>query len=325
MQANAESEKYDPNDLGILSSANELSGRFTLSYTQFKPKNVIQYSYSLDNRLQYLYKPRAFNRYDITGSAFYIFKNFWDLSIHSQLTPFDVHDYFELRTPGRYLSLPLNYYVDLGGSTDSRKRLYVRFNAVYARAPEFDNTYYGAGLGFRYRFSNRLTFDLQLDGHEEPNNVGYAFIREPNGEPIVGFRDVKENVNVFSGIYNFTPRLNLTVRVRHYWNEVKYLSFHNVDMKGNLLPRAFIPYRDDNVNIFNADSFLTWDFRLGSRLIIGYKNWLGDEEYILYNSLKNNYFYNLGKLFDLHHGNEVTLRFIYFLDYNQLRKKQKSG
>jgi hypothetical protein len=320
--ANIESKNYDPNDLGILASPNEVSYRANVSYNHFMPtKHLIQYSYTLDNRIQYLYKPGAFNRYDITGSSFWIFKNFWDLSAHAQLTPLAVHDYFELRTDGRYLNLPLNYYFDAGGSTDSRKKLYVRFSGVFARAPKFNNTYYGGGLGFRYRFSNRLTLDLQIDGHKETNNLGYAFVRELSGEPIVGFRDVKEYIPVLSGIYNFTSRLNLTLRIRHYWNEVKYRSFHDVDMQGNLSDRPFITNWNDNVNIFNTDAFLTWDFRLGCRFIVGYKNWLGDEERIIPTG-KNHYLDNLDGIFDLRHGNELTVRFIYFLDYNQLRKKR---
>ncbi|MEO7922443.1 MAG: DUF5916 domain-containing protein [Chitinophagaceae bacterium] len=320
--ANIESKNYDPNDLGILLSANEFSYRANISYNHFKPTaHLIQYSYTLDNRVQYLYKPNAFNRYDITATGFWIFKNFWDLTSHAQLTPLSVHDYFELRTDDRYLDLPLNYYFDLGGSTDSRKKLYIRFSGVFARSPKYDNTYFGGGLGFRFRFSNKLTLDLQMDGHKETNNLGYAFTRESNGEPIVGFRDVKEYIPVLSGIYNFNSRLNLTLRVRHYWNEVKYRSFYNVDLQGKLINRPFINNWDDNVNIFNADAFLTWDFRLGSRLIVGYKNWLGNEEMVI-SAGKNSYLDNLGEIFDLRHGNEITVRFIYFLDYNQLRKKR---
>jgi Domain of unknown function (DUF5916) len=102
---------------------------------------------------------------------------------------------------------------------------------------------------------------------------------------------------------------------------VNYISFHNVDLKGDLTPRAFIMDRDENVNIFNLDAFLTWDFRLGSRLVLGYKNWLGDEEVVNLTG-KNNYLRNLGGIFDLRHGNELTVRFIYFLDYNELRRKR---
>lgn len=322
VQGNIESKKYDPNDLGILASPNEITYRANISYNQFKPTDkFIQYSYSLENRLSFLYKPYGYSSYDIIGRAFWIFKNFWDLSLETILSP-TKHDYFELRTDGRYLKYPFNYIFEMEGSTDSRKKLYTRFSGIFARAPKFDNSYYGGGLGFRFRFSNKFTLDLQVDGHKETNNLGYAFRREINGEPIAGFRDVKEYETVLSGIYNFTSRLNLTLRARHYWNEVKYLSFHNVDFKGNLTNRPFIPNWDDNFNIFNLDAFLTWDFRLGSRLIVGYKNWLGDEEFVPFLSAKNNYLRNLGEIFDLRHGNELTMRFIYFLDYNQLRKKR---
>ena len=317
-----QSKKYDPNDLGILLAPNKVTYRANISYNNFKPtRNFLQYSYTLDNRIQYSYKPFAFSGYYITGSALWILKNFWDVSTHAQITPFVVHDYFELRTDGRYLSLPLNLYFDIGGSTDSRKKLFVRFSGIAARSPKYDNSLFGGGLGFRYRFSNKFTLDLQVDAHKETNNLGYAFIRETNGEPIVGFRDVMEYIPVLSGIYNFTSRLNLTLRVRHYWNEVKYLSFHNVDAQGNLTARPFINNWDDNFNIFNADAFLTWDFRLGSRLIVGYKNWLGDEEMVSPMS-NNNYLKNLSEVFNLRHGNELTVRFIYFLDYNQLHKKR---
>jgi hypothetical protein len=56
-------------------------------------------------------------------------------------------------------------------------------------------------------------------------------------------------------------------------------------------------------------------------LILGYKNWLGDEEIAVITG-KNSYLKNLGQVFDLRHGNEITVRFIYFLDYNQLRKNR---
>jgi hypothetical protein len=319
---NITSKVYDPNDLGILASPNLVTYKANVSYRQLKPtNNFIQYTYTLDNRVQYLYKPYAFGRYDITGSADWIFKNFWEVVLLSQLTPFDSHDYFELRTDGRYINYPLNYVFQLNGNTDGRKKLYIRYGGSFARSPKFDNNYYGVSFGFNYRFSNKFSLDFQEDAHKETNSVGYAFTREANGDPITAYRDVKEYTSVLSGIYNFTRRLNITLRVRHYWNEVKYLHFHDVDANGNLTNRPFINNWDENINIFNADAFLTWDFRLGSKLIIGYKNKLGDDEYVPITS-HNSYFDNFKDLFNLKHGNEFTARFIYFLDYNQLRKKR---
>jgi len=322
VSGNVESKRYDPNDLGILFAPNEVTYRGSLSYRQFKPtKNFITYSYSISPRLQYLYKPYAFSKFDVTGSAFWVFKNFWDISLLTNITPGWENNYFALFTEGKYLAYPTNYVFQLEGSTDSRKKLYVRYSGVYAVAPKYDNTYTAFGLGFRYRFSNRFNLDLQTNSSFETNQLGFAFIRETNGDPIAGFRDNKDFTSVLTSTYNFTSRLNLSLRARHYWNKINYLSLHNVDSKGKLVSRPFINGLDENVNIFNVDAFLTWDFRLGSRLIVGYKNWLGDEEVAHING-KNSYLKNLSEVFDLRHGNEVTVRFIYFLDYNQLRKKR---
>jgi Domain of unknown function (DUF5916)/Carbohydrate family 9 binding domain-like len=319
---NVESAKYDPNDMGILSAPNEISYRGSISYRQPQPtENFITYSYSLAPRLQYLYKPYAYSKFDVTGTAFWVFKNFWDVTLTTNITPGYEHNYFELRTDNRYLSYPVNYVFSVNGSTDSRKKAYFRFGGTYAVAPKYDNVYHSLSLGMRQRFSNKFSLDLQTDTYFEQNQLGFAFARESNGDPIVGFRDSREFVSVLSGIYNFTSRVNLTMRTRHYWNKVNYISFHDVDAKGMLLPRPFMNGRDENYNAFNVDAFLTWDFRLGSRLILGYKNWLGDEEAVNLTG-KNSYLRNLGQLFDLNHGNEFTVRFIYFLDYNQLRKKR---
>jgi hypothetical protein len=321
-QANVESERYDPNDLGILTAPNEVTYKTNVTYRQYTPtEHFITYGYGLNTRVQYLYHPYAYDKVDINPNVFFVFNNFWDITLNTFLTPGWEHNYFELRTPGRYLSYPTNYAFEMEGSTDSRKRWFFRYDLIYAVAPKYDNTLYQFDLGLRYRFSNQFTLDLQTNSLVELAQLGYAFQREANNDPIVGFRDNRSLETVLSGVYNFTSRLNLTLKARHYWNKVIYSSFHDVDEKGNLLDRTFLPGQDENFNVFNLDAFLTWDFRLGSSLVLGYKNWLGDDEKVILTG-KNDYFRNLSGVFDLNHGNELTVRFIYFLDYNQLRKKK---
>ena len=138
------------------------------------------------------------------------------------------------------------------------------------------------------------------------------------GRPQIAFVDLKDVTSILSGIYNFTPRINFTLRVRHYWSNVPVKRLAYLDDKGNPISVTNIT-AEDNVNFFNADAFLTWDFRYGSRLVLGYKNWLGEDAYIDGTRYKQ-YIPNLGKTFGLKHGNELTVRFIYYLDYNQLRK-----
>ena len=321
LHENIESENYDPNDLGFLLAPNEISHRGILSYNIFAPtKDFITYRYSLDTKVVYLYQPYAYSRTDISASAFWWFRNFWDMTMTAFTNPGWSHDYFELRTPGRYLAYPSNYVFSINGSSDSRKKFFVDCGVQCATAPTFNNTLYTLNYGMRYRFSDRFILDLQLTKAEEMNQMGYAFEREMNGDPIVAFRDNTAFTSVLSGIYHFTPRMNINLRTRHYWNKVQYRQFFDVDTKGKLVSRLPIGGKDENVNIFNFDAFINWDFRLGSRLVVGYKNWLGNDEEVN-GTLYKDYFKNLRQTFLLRHGNEITVKFIYYLDYNQFRKK----
>ncbi len=322
LTTNIESKNYDPNDLGFLLAPNEMNFFATLAYREQRPtKRFNSFSYSINPRLQYLYNPRKFVSTDVGLSAFWWFKNFWDAEISLGVVPVWANDFFELRTPGRALRLPPNYYLEISGSSDSRKKLYWRYNLTLARAPQFDNDYILFGSGLRFRFSNRFLLELQSDSKLEENQLGYAFVREPNGSPLVGFRRNQEVTNLLTGIYHFAYRLNLSLRVRHYWNQVTYSSFHRVDARGDIFPHPFLTGRDDNVNLFNVDAFLTWDYRLGSRLIVGYKNWLTELDRLPLSTAKRPYFDNLAGSFDLRHGHELSVRLIYFLDAERFRRR----
>ncbi|HEU0112271.1 MAG TPA: DUF5916 domain-containing protein [Flavisolibacter sp.] len=316
------SNTYDPNDLGYLQTANIITSTAGISYNQFTPtEKFITYRYSLNLRSDRLYKPSSFTQFEIWTTGFWVFKNFWDVTVNIGTQPVWQKDFFELRTPGKYLKRPAFTYISAMGSTDSRKRLFFSYQLGYTRSDIQDGNYYLTAGGLRYRFSDKFTLSLDVSRQQDDNQVGYAFIRETNGDPIIGYRKSVEIASVLSGIYNFNSRLNLTLRSRHYWNTIGYKNFFNVDANGNYVPRAFISGQDENYNVFNIDAFFTWDFRLGSRLILGWKNWLGNE-YGVDGTVHKSYLNNLGNTFNISHGNELTLRFIYFLDYNQLRKKR---
>ena len=324
IQGNVESANYDPRDLGFLASPNEVLVTNAISYRQFQQtKNFLNYSYSIGTRYNRLYKPSAYGDFLAYGNAFWVLKNFWDISFELGYWA-DQHDYFVLGNPAtyqRFVKRPAYSYPELQGSSDSRKRLFFRYELLLADFYSKENKdYHIAEGGLRYRFSNKFTADISYR-HEGETDYIISAGRELNGEPIVAFVDFTDVTTILSGIYNFTSRINLTMRARHYLSRVDFKRFANVDEEGNTVPRTGATTYE-NVNIFNLDAFLTWDFRLGSRLVLGYKNWLGEEEVVALNGGKNTYIRNLGKTFDLRHGNEFTIRFIYFLDYNQLRSKR---
>lgn len=323
-QADIKSADYDPTDLGFLQTANVCFYTASFSYRQLTPtKNFINYSYSIKANYQDIYKPNAHSYSDISASGFWYFRNFWDatLTLGGIST---MHDYFVLGrdTQGVYVNRPSYGYAQVNGSTDSRKKLFFSYywQQAYFFEKDPEKNYHIIDLSLRYRFSNKFNLTLGHRHESEKNYIVNSWQTEPNGDPIIGFVNFKDVSVVLSGIYSFAPRLNLNFRMRHNWSNVPYNGFANVNNKGEAIPRPFIDSLDENVNFFNIDAFLSWDFKLGCNLTIGYKNWIGDNEAI--NGYKYyNYINNFGKLFNTPHGNELTVKFIYFIDYNQLRKK----
>jgi hypothetical protein len=315
------SENYDPTDLGYLLTPNQQTHSASVSYNQFTPtKRFLNYSYSVDVLYHRLYKPNQFNDVTFSATGFWYFKNFWDLTLTAAYLP-DQHDYFVTGAPfAKYARRPQYGFLQAIGNTDNRKRLYFNYDFLvsdFFKNPE--KKYYNIGGGVRYRFSDKLSLDLSNRYETETDYITPAS-PDASGEPRVNFVDFKEVTSVLSGIYNFTPRINLTLRVRHYWSNVLVKRIVYLDTKGypTVPLLALAPYTD-NINFFNTDAFFTWDFRYGSRLIVGYKNWLGDHENVDGTRYKK-YLSNFGQVFNLRHANEFTVRFIYFLDYHQLKK-----
>jgi hypothetical protein len=325
LQGDIKSAEYDPRDLGFLQAANVCYYTASFSYRQLTPtKNFINYSYSIRANNQRIYKPAANSYSDVSVSGFWYFKNFWDVTL--TLGGYShQHDYFVLGRDieGVYVNRPSYGYVQLNGSTDSRKKLFFSYNwqqADFFNA-EPDKNYHIIETSFRYRFSNKLNVTIGHRHESEKNYIVNSGKTDPSGEPIIGFVNFKDVSVVVSGIYSFAPRLNLNFRMRHNWSKVPYNSFATVNNKGEAVPHAFIDSLDENVNFFNIDAFLSWDFKLGCNLTIGYKNWIGDA-YAVNGFKYTKYFENFGKVINAPHGNELTVKFIYFIDYNQLRKKR---
>ena len=308
---------YDPTDLGYLQTANLNTNLGSVSFKQLTPtKNFLSYEYNILAQYNRLYKPDKFNNLLVQASGFWIFKNFWDVKFTAAYLP-DQHDYFVIRRPfDQYARRPQYGYLSWTGTTDSRKRLFFNYNFLvtdFFKNPE--KKYYIIEGGARYRFSNQLTLELSHRYETETDYIISAG-RDNLGRPRIAFVDLKDVTSVISGIFNFTPRINLTLRVRHYWSNVPVKRIAYLDDKGNPVSVTNLT-AEDNVNFFNSDAFFTWDFRYGSRLVLGYKNWLGEDQNID-GTLYKQYIPNLGQTFGLKHGNELTVRFIYYLDYNQL-------
>lgn len=325
-------DKYDPNDLGFLLSPNEVSTTGNFSYNIYQPTPVFlnqQYSFSVTQ--SFLYKPFEYQRTEVIGIANWTFHNFWTLNLEAGSYPSWSNDFFELQTPSNNLMTPRQklrrppyHYLFMRGTTDNRKRLFLTWNLGGAEGQLADNPFYKAALEARYRFSDRFTLTASYFRQHDHGQFGYSFVRDENtNAPILARRQYTDVTTILSGTYNFTPRMNLTFRGRHFWNRILNTNLYDVTPDGNWLERFSMLASDYNVNynVFNLDAFFTWDFRLGSRIILAWKNSLGhDFEGSINGTDFKTYTQNARRIFETPHGNEITLRFIYFLDYHQLRK-----
>ena len=325
-------DKYDPNDLGFLLSPNEVNTTGSVSYNIYQPSGMFlnqQYSFSASQ--SYLYKPFEYQRTELIGMGSWTFHNFWTLNLESGSYPTWSNDFFELQTPESNLITPRQklrrapyHYIFLNGTTDNRKRLFLTWNIGGAEGPLPDNPFYKFSLETRYRFSDRFTLTAYYFRQHDHGQFGYSFVRDDfTNAPILARREYTDVTTILSGIYNFTPRMNLTFRARHFWNRILNTNLYDVRPDGNWDERLSQIASDYNVNynVFNLDAFFTWDFRLGSRIIFAWKNSLGPdyEDFVKGNEFKS-YTRNARRIMQIPHGNEFTIRFIYFLDYQHLKK-----
>ncbi len=326
--------QYDPNDLGFLLSPNEFTTVANASYNIYQPtKSLLNQVYSFSISQSYLYKPFEYQRTELMAVSSWTFRNFWTLELQAGAFPSWQNDFFELQTPAnknetprQKLRRPSYYYLFAKGSTDARKKMYFSWNLGGAEGPLPDNPFYKFSLEARYRFSERFTMTASYFQQEDKGQFGYSFTRDDlTDQPILARRRYRDVTSIISGIYNFTPRMNITFRARHYWNRILNTNLYDVLPDGNWVEKLSLIPSDYNVNynVFNLDVFYTWDFRLGSRIILAWKNSLGpDYEDYINGTIYKSYFNNARRIWQVPHANEVTLRFIYFLDYQQFKRRR---
>jgi len=99
-----QSDTYNPNDMGYLAVANKINLQGEVSYNIFQPAGkFLSQRYVFDVLQSYLYKPFGYQITEFKPSLFWLFENFWDLSLSVPVEPFWYYDYFDLQTPGKKL------------------------------------------------------------------------------------------------------------------------------------------------------------------------------------------------------------------------------
>jgi hypothetical protein len=318
-------KKFDQTDLGIQFDYNHAEQSAGISYDNNTPKNKRFQSRGVGFRVKSFENmyPFKLKQLKFEANSFYLFKNFVDVNLEMETSPFGQNNFYSLASRGINFHTFGYTYVGAGGSSDSRKKLYSEF--YYGHGFQHNNptyTYDNARLLVRYLFNDHFNLNAVYAPTFDNSNVDNTYITLPGDKPLLAFRHILEQVLEFNAKYTFSPNANLNARFRHYNAKITNKKLYTITQDGDYLNNQ-LPYTnayDENFNLQNIDIFYNWIFRPGSRLVCSYKQWLNDA-YILNSELQNSFGRNVNTIIKAPKAYAISVRLIWYLDYNQVKKQ----
>lgn len=308
--------KYNHNDLGLFTGNNFISNFVGVKYMDFKAqKHLNSWNASLGLNYDFRFQPFDYQRFQLNPSINFNFSNFWSLSIYSNVTPFKNNDFYEPRTPNRNFIRPRFYYAGFWVGTDYRKKIATTFWSGLADSANPNDMYYESGMETTWRVNERLNIIGSVNATKDFSNYGYVNTTD-NGTIIMGRRTINTVDNWATLQYTFTPRMNINFRARHYWGKVSYYDFHALQENGTVvLDNGYTQNHDSDFNAFNIDLVYSWEFSLGSRLNIIWKDAISQFDELGDGS----YFDNIDRTFNTPASNTITVKLLYYLDYQRMQ------
>ena len=233
----------------------------------------------------------------------------------------DTQDYFEPRLPGRFVT----YSSSIGGrgwiSSDYRKKFALDLSLGFRHFYEDPQDNLSLNVSPRYRFSDK--FLLVVSSNYAQNEKEFGYIDNNGDDVFLGQRDRTSLENTISANFNFDPFKALNLRFRNFWSVADYTEdvFFKLNEDGT---RSQIAYdtedsenRDPNTNfnIWNIDLSYSWRFAPGSVATLLYRNQIFNQD----DQSTVDYTESLNTLFDQPSLNQLSLRLVYFIDYNNLK------
>jgi hypothetical protein len=318
-------DKFNSNDMGYFTNNNYINHYLWMGYHWNKPKNWYnRINLNFNSNLSFLAKKiepinETYQSASFNVNANVQSKKLWFLGIFTGYS-FSKNDFYEPRTSGwffkRGASLDLESWFE---SNDSKNYSY-SIDVFTRKSIHFYNAF-SMNMIFNQsmRFNNKLSVSQSIVYNPAFNDVGYVYV---DGSKDINFarRMVNSIENILSVKYNFSNKMGITFRARHYVSTVDNKDFYLLQRDGSLIANTgFHPSVNENVNYFNIDMVYTWEFAPGSFLNIAWKN---AEQYYT-DVVTRHYFRNLGNTLSQDNNNNLSIKIIYFIDYYKLKNNNK--
>jgi hypothetical protein len=314
------SDKFNPNDLGYLQRTNYKETQAYIYYHEVEPFWIVrEYNGNIWADYLSMYRPAAYSSYEMGYNGNVTFKNNYSININGGWQA-DSHDYDETRVANRYYRSPMHYWQNFTMQTDWRKKL----NA---------NLYLGASKRIKtdqYGLMGSLELDWRIGQHVELDYYGYVennyndrgYVDRNSAEDSIVFAKRNRYVinHILSASYVINNKMSLTLRTRHYWSGADNKQYLLLQDDGRLSPDlSYAENKNHNYNVLTVDMNFRWVFAPGSQLVFAWKN--SADDYCT--AVNRDYRDNLVQCFD-NTMNSLSVKVLYYIDYNQFRKQRKS-
>lgn len=314
---------FDPNDLGINFQTNYAANGGFISYNLFNPWKFLNRAY-VEFSGNYGYNLATKEMTDISLNIFSnaSFKNFWSVFLGAFSNPMDTRDYFEPRTDdqSRYFLRNKTIGVFGGVNTNYNKPVWGGINFSWGTTDKIGptipkNPWGGGGMYLGWRIGNRFTVNMTGSFNEDYGDRGWVNT-EDDGTIVMGRRIIQNYENTASASFVFMRDMTISVLGRHYLSNGHYTGYYALQDNGTLMD--YVNYggeHDFSFNSFNVDLVYKWIFAPGSVISFAWKlNVLSEGSQVDYN-----YPHNFSQTIQSPQLNQLSVRVLYFLDYNHLR------
>ncbi len=320
--------KYDQRDFGFLRNNNEMENWASLNYNIYKPFYKFNGLYSgLYVSHSTRYKPFDFQSLFVNAWGNVTFaKSFTTVNIFAGTNPVEGNDFWEPRVDGRFFKTSRTWNGGFWISTDYRKTFAIDMSSNAFLAPLYGAKSFNFRVAPRVRVNDRLSFQLASSYNYSPVNVGFVTTANDDSEVYFGARKRPTVTNQLSGKYSFSSVMGLNLRVRHYWSKVIYDKFYLLKDDGYLTPSSLEGEYNNSFNAWTVDFVYSWVFSPGSQLSVVWKNQIFQSDYdgtTHYETIEaDNYFNNFSKTLSSPGLNSLSLRLLYYLDYQMVKRKR---
>lgn len=313
---NAMDKNYNQNDLGINRMNDWVERGTELSYNIYESKGIfkeVSHALFFFRQGSVSTKKNMITLIRYTGRT--TFTNYLHVGYHLLVAPFERFDFYESRNSDAAFKLPgVNEY-QFFFSSDYRKVLALDGTLNIAKDYK-DGLWQYYNLMPIIRVSDRFKVTPQIEMHLAKNDKGW--VSTNNNIIYFGNRDIQTITSSISAEYMFTNRMSLNLWLRQYRSKGDYNHFYTLLNDGSLEDNS--EYQGDhnfNYNMFNIDLVYAWEFSPGSMLNIVWKNMIHKED----NLYQLDFFDNLNRLMKAPQINNLSLKVLYYLDYQMIKKK----